>query len=414
MNTQGTFEPGQFRDRFRIPRGTGGEPSIYLVGNSLGAQPVEAVDAVNAELERWARQGVAGHFDGPLAWTGQERMLAESLAELVGAHTDEVAIMGTLTANLHQLMLSFYRPQGARRRLVIEKGAFPSDRHAAASQVSLHGLDPEHDLVELAPRRDGLHHEEDLEDYLERYGEQVALVLWPGVQYATGQVFDLARIARAARRAGAAVGFDLAHAVGNVELALHDVGPDFAAWCHYKYVNAGPGAIAGIFIHRHHAEFDRPRITGWWGHNQKTRFRMRPEFDPTPGAPGWQLSNLPILSAVTLRPALALFAEAGGMPALRRASLALTEQLAGLIEQRLSEWIEIVTPREPHRHGCQLSLRVRAGREQGRRLFERLEAHGVVCDWRQPDIMRAAPVPLYNTPDDVGRFVDLVERLMPT
>jgi kynureninase len=406
------FEPGQFRDRFRIPVDGNGHETIYLCGNSLGAQPRAAADAVDAELERWAAQGVAGHFDGPLAWTRYHELMADDLAAVCGARPSEVVATGTLTANLHQLMISFYRPRGRRRRILIEQGAFPSDRYAVASQIALNGLDVDRDLVELAPRRDGLLHEDDLEDYLERYGDEVALVLWPGVQYATGQAFELDRVVRAARSAGAAIGLDLAHALGNLELDLHQLAPDFATWCSYKYLNAGPGAIAGLFVPERHAHFDGPRLAGWWGQDVATRFRMGPEFTPEPGAAGWQLSTMPILASAPLRASLQLFTEAGGMAALRAASQALTGSLARLIRERLEGRIDIVTPLEPHRHGCQLSLRVRAGERAGRELLERLTGHGVVCDWRGPDIIRAAPAPLYNSHEDVERFVELMVELL--
>ncbi|TVQ35669.1 MAG: kynureninase [Wenzhouxiangella sp.] len=414
MNTSdhpGAITPGQFRDRFRLPHGPQGHDSLYFCGNSLGLQPIAAADAVAAELERWASLGVGGHFDGPLAWMTYHRLVTDNLALLAGAQRSEVVAMNSLTVNLHLMMVSFFQPVGKRRRILIERGAFPSDRHAVASQLALHGLDLAHDLVELAPRRDGLLHEEDLEDYLERYGDSVALVLWPGVQYATGQVFDLARIARACRRANVTLGLDLAHAIGNIPLELHDWEVDFAVWCSYKYLNAGPGAVAGCFVHERHAEFKGLRLAGWWGHDEKSRFRMGPEFKPSKGAEGWQLSNPPILAMAPLWASLDLFAEAD-LHALRRASLGLTGHLASELNGRLHEVIRIITPLEPHRRGCQLSLQVRAGRQAGRQLFERLEAHGVVADWREPDIIRVAPVPLYNTVEEVDNFVDLVEKLL--
>jgi kynureninase len=402
---------GHFRDRFRIPPGPGGKPSVYLCGNSLGLQPIAAANAVAAELERWAALGVAGHFDGPLAWMPYHRLATDNLARITGARPHEVVAMNTLTVNLHLMMVSFFRPEKQRRRILIERGAFPSDRHAVASQLAFHGLDPDKDLVELAPRRDGLLHEEDIEDYLERYGDSVALVLWPGVQYATGQVFDMARIARACQKAGTVLGLDLAHAVGNIPLALHDIGVDFAVWCSYKYLNAGPGAVGGCFVHERHAEHHGPRFAGWWGHDEKSRFRMGPEFKASRGAEGWQLSNPPVLALAPLWASLELFAEAG-MNRLRQTSLELTGHLAKKLHDRLDEQIRILTPLEPHRRGCQLSLQVRSGRKAGRALFERLEAHGVVADWREPDIIRIAPVPLYNGLDDANRFVELVERLI--
>ena len=404
-------QAGHFRNRFRIPPGGNGAESLYFCGNSLGLQPKAAADAVEAELERWAGLGVAGHVDGPLAWLTYHRLATEHLAMVTGARSDEVVAMNSLTVNLHLMMVSFFQPEGARRRILIERGAFPSDRHAVTSQLDFHGLDVEHDLVELAPRRDGLLHEEDIEDYLERYGDRVALVLWPGVQYATGQVFDIARIARACRKAGVTLGLDLAHAVGNVRLALHDDDVDFAVWCSYKYLNAGPGAVAGCFVHRRHAESERPRFAGWWGHDEKSRFRMGPEFKPMHGAEGWQLSNPPILALAPLWASLAVFAEAG-MERLRHCSLDLTGHLARRIQDQLGEHLRILTPLEPHRRGCQLSLQVRAGRAAGRTLFERLEAHGVVADWREPDIIRVAPAPLYNTLEETETLVDLTRELI--
>jgi len=404
--------PGQCRDRFRIPRGPGGQDALYLVGNSLGAQPVAAADAVNAQLERWAQLGVVGHFDGPTPWMEFHRFGIETLARMVGAKRHEVVVMNTLTLNLHLMMASFFRPEGQRRRIVMERGSFPSDRYAVVSQLAWRGLDPQRDLAELAPRRDRLLHEEDLEDYLERYGDQVALVLWPGVQYATGQVFDLARIARACHKAGVTLGLDLAHAVGNVPLALNEIGADFAVWCSYKYLNSGPAAVAGCFVHERHRDFDGPRLAGWWGHEESSRFRMGPDFKPTRGAEGWQVSEPPILTLAPLWASLDIFAEAGGIAALRRQSLELTGHLAHLIQERLADRIQILTPLEPHRRGCQLSLQVRAGRGAGRQLFERLEARGVICDWREPDIIRAAPVPLYNTIDEIDTLVELIDKLL--
>ncbi len=404
-------EAGHFRDRFRIPLGGHGGESLYFCGNSLGLQPTAAADAVEAELERWGRLGVAGHFDGPLAWMPYHRLATDNLALITGARPGEVVAMNSLTVNLHLMMVSFFRPNRARRRVLIEKGAFPSDRHAVASQLAFHGLDPDNDLVELAPRRDGLIHEEDIEDYLERYGETVALVLWPGVQYATGQVFDIERIARACQAAGTTLGLDLAHAVGNIPLELHDNGVDFAVWCSYKYLNAGPGAVAGCFVHERHAEFAGPRFAGWWGHDEQTRFRMGPEFVPSKGAEGWQLSNPPVLAMAPLWASLEIFAEAG-IDNLRRCSQELTGHTARLVRERLDERIAILTPLEPHRRGCQLSLKVRAGRAAGRELFERLEAHDVITDWREPDIIRIAPVPLYNSASDVEAFVDQVDELL--
>lgn len=406
------FEPGQFRERFRIPVGRRGREAVYLCGHSLGLQPLAAADAVEAELERWGRLGVAGRFDGPLAWVSYHELMTDALADLTGAQRSEVIAMGSLTGNLHQMMISFFHPHGERRRILIEKGAYSTIRHAAVSQLTLHGLDPARNLIELAPRRDRLHHEEDIEDYLERYGDTVALVLWPGVQYATGQVFDMDRITRAVARAGGRCGFDLSGAIGNIELSLHENGPDFAVWSSEKYLNGGPGTIGGCFVHERHADFHGPRLAGWWGHEPRTRFRMDPEFHPMRGAAGWQLCNPPILATAALRASLQVFADAGGMHKLRAASLQLTGCLASMLREQLGDHLQILTPLEPHRRGCQLSLRIKAGERAGRELFERLEAHGVICDWRQPGIMRAAPAPLYNNQQDLERFVTLMMKLI--
>jgi len=412
FSTRHDFEAGDLRDRFRIPLGPDGEDCLYLCGNSLGLQPASTSDAVNAELERWGRLGVAGHFDGPVGWMDFHRPIADALAPLVGAQANEVVAMNALTVNIHLMMASFYRPTAERRRVLMEKGAFPSDRHAVISQIELHGYSGAEDLVELAPRRDGLLHEEDLEDYLERYGDQTALVLWPGVQYATGQVFDMERISRACRRAGVTLGLDLAHAVGNVPVQLHDWGVDFAVWCSYKYLNAGPGAVAGCFIHDKHVNDEMPRLSGWWGHERATRMKMPPDFIPSRGADGWQISNPPILSLATLPPSLELFGEVG-IDRLRAASTAMTGHLATKINEELGDRLDIVTPLEPHRRGCQLSIRVREGQQQGRALFERLEAHGIIGDWREPDIIRVAPAPLYNSIADCDRLVSAMAKLFP-
>jgi len=405
------YAPGRFRERFRIPRVAIGQEGIYFCGNSLGLQPLDAVDAVEAELERWGQMAVTGHFDGPMPWVPYHKLATDGLAALTGAKSQEVVAMNALTTNLHLMLTSFYRPQKGRAKIVVEQGAFPSDRHAVESQIRLHGFDPASQLIEIAPRQDRLHHEEDLEHYLERHGNEVALVLWPGVQYATGQAFDLARIARAAHRVGAIMGADLAHAIGNIEMNLHEDQVDFAIWCHYKYINAGPGAVGGAFVHSNHHPFDGPRLAGWWGHEEDSRFHMAPGHRPAKGADGWQISGPPILSTAPLIASLKMFEQAN-MAKLRKASLALTGRLAQGMQQELGEEIEILTPLEPHRHGAQLSFCVREGRKAGRKLFERLVGHGVIGDWREPDIIRMAPAPLYNTFDEVDRFVALSAKLI--
>jgi len=397
----------ELREEFLIPP-HGDGPMHYFVGNSLGLQPRAAREIVEEELERWAKLAVEGHFRGERPWMRFHENVREDLAGIVGALPSEVVAMNTLSVNLHLLMVSFYRPTATRRAILIEQGAFPSDRYAVESQIRFHGGDPAVDLIELAPdQANGLFSDQAIEDVLRREGHRIALVLWPGVQYRTGQAFDLARIARLAHEQGCTVGFDLAHSVGNVPLNLHDANADFAVWCHYKYLNAGPGAIGGAFVHERHCRADVPRFAGWWGNDPKTRFLMADHFDPSPGADAWQLSNPPILALAPLLASLRLFRRAG-MPALREKSLALTGYLERLIRAHLSDVLEILTPAEPARRGCQLSLRVRDGREAGRALFEHLAAHGVLGDWREPDVIRISPVPLYNGFIDVLRFAQVV------
>lgn len=396
------------RSEFHVPRHEGREQA-YFVGNSLGLQPRGAQAHVQEVLDSWAEVAVEGHFRGHAAWMPYHALVREGLARLVGARPEEVVAMNSLTANLHLMMVSFYRPTRERPAILMEAGAFPSDRYALESQVRFHGFDPATDLVEVAPDLPGgaVSHEA-IEAAIRQHGDRLALVLWPGVQYRTGQAFDLARIARAAHGAGAACGFDLAHAVGNLDLALHDSGADFAVWCHYKYCNSGPGAVGGCFVHARHACTDRPRFAGWWGHDVETRFQMGPAFQPTPGADGWQLSNPPILAVAPLRASLELF-DRVGMAALRAKSRRLTGYLQALVDARLADRLEVLTPREPEQRGCQLSIRVVGGRDRGRALFEFLSTRGVLGDWREPDVIRISPAPLYNTHEDVLRFARAVE-----
>lgn len=398
----------RFRAQFYMPR-FGDVEQAYFVGNSLGLQPRGARAQVEDVLDKWAMEAVEGHFRGNSQWMTYHALLSAQLAEVVGAQRDEVIAMNSLTANLHFLMVGFYRPTAERPAILMEAGAFPSDRYALESQVRFHGFDPATDLIEVQPGADGLFGMDAIAAAIEQHGHRLALVLWPGVQYRTGEAFDLAEITRLGHAAGAVVGFDLAHAVGNLPLQLHDSNADFAVWCHYKYLNSGPGAVAGAFVHARHATTDRPRFAGWWGHDQATRFQMGPDFQPTPGADGWQLSNPPILGLAPLRASLDLFTEAG-MPALRAKSERLTGYLESLIRSRLDDVLDIVTPSEPARRGAQLSLRVRGGRARGRALFEDLAANGVLGDWREPDVIRISPAPLYNSHADVLRFVRAVAR----
>lgn len=398
----------EMRAQFLIPQHDGADQA-YFVGNSLGLQPRGARRHVEEVLDKWAAEAVEGHFTGDAQWMAYHQLVRESLARLVGAKPIEVVAMNTLTVNLHLMMVSFYRPTRERPAILIEAGAFPSDRHAVASQIGFHGFDPATDLIELeADEADGTISMAAIERAIAAHGPRLALVLWPGVQYRTGQAFDLAAIARMAHAQGAVCGFDLAHGVGNLELALHDSGVDFAVWCHYKYLNSGPGAVAGCFVHERHASSDRPRFAGWWGHEADTRFRMGPQFVPTPGAEGWQLSNPPILGLAPLRASLELY-DLAGMPALRAKSLQITGYLEALIRLRLADTLQVVTPSQPERRGCQLSLRVVGGRERGRALFEYLASNGVLGDWREPDVIRISPAPLYNRYADVLRFVRTTE-----
>jgi len=396
-----------FRSEFLVPPHADGE-QLYFCGNSLGLQPRATRQALIDELDDWAGLGVEAHFHGKHPWMPYHAEVREHLAEVVGAQPGEVVAMNSLTANLHLMMVSFYRPTSERPAILIEKNAFPSDRYAVESQVRYHGHDPATALIELeGDEPNGTISAAALERALDQHGSRIALVMLSGVQYLTGQFFDLKRIAELARRKGCVVGFDLAHAVGNVPVDLHDSGADFAVWCSYKYLNSGPGAVAGCFVHERHAGATVPRFAGWWGHDQATRFRMGPDFKPTPGADGWQLSNPPILALAPLRVSLEIFHRAG-IGKLREKSVALTGYLEKLIQEQLSGVLEIVTPREPERRGCQLSLRVQGPRDAGRSLFAHLTANGIVVDWREPDVIRAAPTPLYNRYIDCLRFVQTV------
>jgi kynureninase len=392
-----------FRDRFALPRDDCGEPLVYLCGHSLGLQPLAARELVIGELDDWGRLAVLGHEAARRPWIDYHERMSAGLELLAGARPGEVVAMNSLTINLHLMLASFYRPSGRRSKVLIEAGAFPSDRHAVVSQIAWHGLDPHTELLELGPTSGELITQAALEECLAQHGETIALVLWPGVQFRTGQAFDVAAVTRAAHRAGCVVGFDLAHAIGNLPLALHASGADFAVWCSYKYLNAGPGAVGGSFVHeRHGADPSQFRLAGWWGHDPVTRFDMRPEFRAAPGAAGWQVSNPPILSSAPLVASLELFA-AAGIERLRTKSIALT----GLAERLVAPLdVSLISPREPQARGCQLSLRLGGSPQRGRHVFERLGTRGIVCDWREPDVLRVAPVPLYNRFEDVYRFAE--------
>ncbi len=399
-----------YREQFHIPKTRQGTDCLYFCGNSLGLQPKALKAAMDQELHDWQNLGVEGHFHAKNPWMPYHEYLSESLARLVGAKPIEVVAMNTLSVNLHLMMVSFYRPSKQRYKIVIEAHAFPSDQYAVQSQIRYHGFDPEQALVELQPRP-GEHslRTDDIEAYIEREGDSIALIMLGGVNYYTGQLFDMQRITQAGHKQGCIVSFDLAHAAGNVPLQLHQWGVDFACWCSYKYLNAGPGSVAGCFVHERHAQnAEIPRFCGWWGHDKQTRFKMGPDFQAIPGAEGWQLSNPPILSLVAVKTAMQIFDQVG-MPALREKSVRLTGYMAFLLDQLNTEDIHILTPDDPEQRGCQLSIVVK---ENGRQIFESLTDAGVVCDWREPDCIRVAPVPLYNRYQDVHRFVTLLAQLI--
>jgi kynureninase len=401
-----------FRDEFLIPPhegdGSAISDSVYFCGNSLGLQPRAVRDAVNAELDYWGELGVEGHFKGRLPWMDYHEFVRDDLAAVIGAKPVEVVAMNTLGVNLHLMMVSFYRPTPERHAILIEGGAFPTDRYAVESQIRFHGFDPATALIELqADEPNGTISAQAIEQALAEHGARIALVMLPGVQYRNGQTFDLKTIAALAHRHGCAAGFDLAHAVGNLPLQLHDSDADFAIWCSYKYLNAGPGAVGGAFVHERHASAALPRFAGWWGHDKTTRFQMGPQFVAMPGADGWQLSNPPILALVPLRVSLEIFRRAG-MDRLRAKSLQLTGYLDWLVRTQLADVLDVVTPVDPQRRGAQLSIRVLGGRERGRELFDHLMASGIIGDWREPDVIRISPAPLYNRFADCLVFAEAV------
>ena len=402
-----------YREQFFIPtrdsladgrHDEGAEPCIYLAGNSLGLQPKNVRDYINKELEDWAAYGVEGHFHARKPWLPYHENLTEMSARLVGAKPIEVVVMNTLTTNLHLMMVSFYRPTEKRHKIVIEAGAFPSDQYAVASQAEFHGFKAEDAVLELKPRdgEDTLRNE-DILAFIEEHGDEIALVMLGNVNYLTGQAFDVPSIAAAAHKVGANFGLNLAHGAGNLHLKLHDWDVDFAVWCSYKYLNSGPGSLAGCFVHERHAEsFDLPRFAGWWGHDKKTRFEMGPHFDPISGAEGWQLSNPPIFQLAALRASLSIF-DRVGMEAIREKGDKLTGFLEYLLNEIPDDFCTIITPASPAERGCQLSIRFRKDVET-RGLLARLKEEGAICDFREPDIIRAAPAPLYNSYQDVYKF----------
>lgn len=405
----------RFRDRFHIPQHNGHD-TMYFTGNSLGLQPRDAAEALRVELDDWATWGVEGHFQGRNPWVNYHERFVEGLCHLTGALPHEVVAMNGLTVNLHLLLVSFYQPKRRRRKLLCEAKAFPSDRYALCSQIRLHGGNPDTDLIEVAPRAgEHLLRKEDVLAAIAEAGEELATVMVGGVNYYTGQLHDMPAIAKAAHEVGATCGFDLAHAMGNVPLELHDWNVDFACWCSYKYLNSGPGAVSGVFIHERHVRDDQGqgtairRLEGWWGHDAESRFKMDPEFVPMASAEAWQMSNAPVLNMAVHKVSLDLFLEAG-MPALRARSLRLTAFLESTLHgvaERTGANLEILTPTDPEARGCQLSV---VAHGYGRSLFDHLMACGVIVDWREPAVIRMAPVPIYNSFEDVARFGLVLEE----
>lgn len=400
-----------FREKFFIPQHNN-KDAIYFTGNSLGLQPKSTIDYINQELEDWAALGVMGHHNAKNPWVSYHEQFAEPIAKLVGAASDEVVVMNQLTANIHLLFTTFYRPAKERFRIICEAKAFPSDQYAMISQAKLHGFDPNEAIIEVAPRSgECTIRTEDIIAAIEKYKDSVALVFFGGVNYYTGQVFDMQTITGAAHSAGAYAGFDLAHAMGNIKLQLHDWNVDFACWCSYKYLNSGPGGVAGVYIHEQHAKnTSLPRMAGWWGSNKKSRFLMQKDFDPIATAEGWQLSNAPVLSMAAHKASLRIFEDAG-MEALVEKSKKLTAYLFFILDDinkdHAQQVVRLITPRDAH--GCQVSLLML---EKGREIFDALINAGVICDWREPNVIRIAPVPLYNTFEDVWKFGNIIKTIL--
>ena len=395
---------------FEIPKDAKGNKLIYLCGNSLGLQPKQTKEYISQELEHWAKWGVDGHTKGKNAWLPYHELLTHQMAQVVGAKDHEVVVMNTLTVNLHLMMVSFYQPTKSRHKIIIEADAFPSDRYAMESQIKFHGYNPEHSLLLWKPNPEtGLCEQSELEALLNQHKDSVALIMLGNSNYYSGQVYPIKEITQLGHSYGAKVGFNLAHGAGNIICDLHDNGVDFAVWCTYKYLNSGPGSLGGVFVHERHSEsYDLPRFTGWWGHNKETRFKMRDGFDPIAGAEGWQLSNPPILSMAAIRASLDIFDRAG-IHKIREKSIQLTAYLAELLSTLNSDKIKIMTPLDPEHRGAQLSLQLK---DSDRSLHDALTHLGVVSDWREPDVIRVAPAPLYNSYRDIYDFVQRLNQCL--
>lgn len=400
-----------FRKRFHLPK-VNGKTAIYFTGNSLGLQPISTKKFINEEVSDWAALGVEGHVHAKRPWLYYHKFSKKTLAKLVGAKPTEVVAMNQLTVNLHLMMASFYRPTKQRFKIITEAGAFSSDQYAFESQLKFHGLDPETTLIELAPRKGEFTlRTADILQAIEENKEQVALVVFGAVQYYSGQFFEIKKITKAAHDAGAYAGFDLAHAIGNVPLHLHKDQVDFAVWCSYKYLNSGPGGVAGAFVHGRHAnDSSLPRLAGWWGHHEKDRFQMKKGFIPMPGADGWQLSNFPVLSGAALLASLQVF-EKAGIKNLRKKSVLLTGYLEFLLNQIDNSItpFSVITPDDPKQRGCQLSILMH---QNGKSVFQKLTRAGIIADWREPGVIRVAPVPLYNRFEDVFEFVKIFKAAL--
>ncbi len=397
-----------FRSRFHIPMRQNGEEHIYFCGNSLGLQPKSTKDALHQELEDWKKYGVEGHFHAKNPWMPYHEFLTEAMAEIVGAKPIEVVVMNTLTVNLHLMMVSFYKPSGKRNKILISSNAFPSDKYAVASQIKFHGLNPDECMLILDPvEGEACHREEDIKAIIDKHGDEIALILLGNTNYYTGQFYDMKKISAWGHEKGCKVGFDCAHGAGNVPLNLHESNCDFAVWCSYKYLNSGPGSLGGVFIHERHAhDKEISRFEGWWGHKKDTRFKMRDDFEAIPGVEAWQLSNPPILSMAAIWSSLKIFKEAN-MDNLRKKAITLTGYLEFLVKQLGNEVVNIITPEDPAQRGCQLSIQVK---HADKRLYENITKEGVIADWREPDVIRVAPVPLYNSYTDVYQFVKILEK----
>ena len=406
-------ELSAYRQRFYLPK-INGKDVLYFTGNSLGLQPKSTREYIQQELDDWAKYGVEGHFEAKNPWVSYHKILSEPFAQLVGANKEEVVAMNGLSVNLHLMMVSFYQPTSKRTKIICEAKAFPSDQYMLESQVKFHGLNPDDTIIEVSPR-DGEHtiREEDILSTIEEVGEELVLVFWGGVNYYSGQVFDMAKITEKAHAQGAYVGFDLAHGVGNIELNLHDWNVDFACWCSYKYLNAGPGSVSGVFVHqKHDNNSNLPRFAGWWGHDEERRFLMEKNFMPMPGAQGWQLSNAPVLAMAPCKASMDIFDEVG-MTRLVSKSKRLTNYMEFIFNDISSRYnncdLEIITPKEEKYRGCQLSVLCHG---QGRSMFDFITKEGVIADWREPNVIRLAPVPLYNSFEDIYQLGQIIEKAL--